>query len=862
MGSTLRVLQVEDVDSDASLVVRTLGRAGFDVQARRVDTATGLRDALGAGHWDVLLCDYQLPELDAPAALRILQSTGLDLPFIVLSGTIGEETAVEMMRAGAQDYLLKDRLSRLAPAIEREVAEARLRAAHREAQRHLQDGRETLDGLIQAAMDGIIAADGDERIVVFNPAAGRIFGYAPQEVLGQPLGMLLPERLRAAHRGHLQRFTADGVTSRMMGSLGAVWGLRKDGREFPLEVSISRGGPERAPRFTAILRDITERVAAQRRISGLYRSATLMSEINALIVRVRRPEELYRAACSIAREAGAFVDAWIGLVDARDGALAFAEHVGTTPSGAAATFARLPEALRDGRELHDRLVRRRRPVVCALPGPDAGGGIPSVAWLPLVVGRDTIAVLVLEAPAGHAFDEAEMKMMKELSGDLSFALAHLSQQRRLRQLAYYDPLTGLANRALLQERLAQSLRAARPAGGRVALAVLAIERFKSINDAAGRHAGDEVLREVAERLLASGVERASLARIGADHFAVLFASAPADREVAQRVAAKCDAVNAQPFSTDGGVLPVSVKAGIAFFPDDADDAESLFQHAEAAAKKAKRGTDRVVFYDRQMTAAVSERLQLEGQLAHALRHEEFVLHYQPKIHLASGRIVGVEALIRWQHPDGRLVPPVQFIPLLEETGRIIEVGGWAMCRAGADFQRWRSLGYEAPRIAVNVSAVQLRERDFVDQVGRALRPDDGEHGLDLEITESCLMDDVETAIVKLRILRALGVRVAIDDFGSGYSSLAYLARLPVSTLKIDRSFIATMFDDPNHMSVVSTVVSLAHSLEMRVVAEGVETLQAARTLRRLGCDEAQGYFYGRPMPFDDLTLRLPRAHRD
>jgi diguanylate cyclase (GGDEF)-like protein/PAS domain S-box-containing protein len=826
MGSTLRLLHVEDVESDSQIVVRTLGRAGFEVRARRVDTADGLRDALSRDCWDVLLCDYQLPTLDAPAALRILQSTGLDLPFIVLSGTIGEDVAVAMMRAGAQDYLLKDKLSRLAPAVEREVAEARSRAAHREARRHLQDGREALDGLITSAMDGIIAADAGGRILVFNPAAGRMFGYAAPEVLGQPLDLLLPGRMRDLHRGHLQRFTTDGVTSRMMGALGAVHGLHKDGREFPLEVSISRGGPEGARRFTAILRDITDRVAAERRITGLYRSATLMSEINSLIVRVRRPEELFQATCSIARSAGGFPSAWIGIVAEGEGGLAFSDYVGATPQDVTGLMARLPEALCDGRELFDTLVRRRRPFVCPLRSEAPEDPVSTLAWLPLTVGRDTVAVLALQAAPEHVFDPAEMKMMKELAGDISFALAHMAQQRRLRQLAYYDPLTGLANRSLLQERLGQSLRAARPSGGRVALAVLAIERFKSINDAAGRHTGDAVLREVAERLLASGVDRAGLARIGPDHFAVLFASAPGDREVAQRVAAKCDAVTARPFVAEGVELPVSVKAGIAFFPDDSEDAEALFHHAEAAAKKAKRGTDRIVFYDRQMTAAVSERLHLEAQLAHALRDEEFVLHYQPKIHLESGRIVGVEALIRWQHPDGRLVPPAQFIPLLEETGRIIEVGGWAMRRAGTDYQRWKALGFEAPRIAVNASAVQLREADFVDQVGRALSPDHPEHGLDLEITESCLMDDVEAAIVKLRILRALGIRVAIDDFGSGYSSLAYLARLPVSTLKIDRSFIATMFDDPNHMSVVSTVVSLAHSLEMRVVAEGVETLRA------------------------------------
>ena len=281
-----------------------------------------------------------------------------------------------------------------------------------------------------------------------------------------------------------------------------------------------------------------------------------------------------------------------------------------------------------------------------------------------------------------------------------------------------------------------------------------------------------------------------------------------------------------------------MRAGIAAYPNDGLAADALFQNAEAALKKAKAGGEKYLFYTREMTDKVAERLSLENRLRTAVDKDEFVLHYQPKVELSSGRIVGVEALIRWQSAEG-LVPPAKFIPILEETGLIVQAGAWALRRALRDHRAWTAQGLAAPRIAVNVSAFQLRQRNFIDVLKQALEAACAPP-LDLEITESLIMEDIDGTIAKLRSVRELGLSLAIDDFGTGYSSLSYLARLPVETLKIDRSFVNTMAGDADAATLVQTIITMAHSLRLEVVAEGVETEEQAALLRRLRCGPDAG----------------------
>jgi diguanylate cyclase (GGDEF)-like protein len=376
-----------------------------------------------------------------------------------------------------------------------------------------------------------------------------------------------------------------------------------------------------------------------------------------------------------------------------------------------------------------------------------------------------------------------------------------------------------------------------------------LERFKNINDSLGRAAGDSVMRQMAEWLTSDAGDANLVAHIEADRFAVVMPCVANEEEVARHLERTLERLMNHSFTWNNTGYRIAAKAGVALYPDDGDDADTLLKHAEIALKKAKAGRDRYLFYALKMTETVVGRLNLENQLRCALEQDQYVLHYQPKMDAASGTLVGAEALIRWNDPLNGMVPPARFIPILEETGLIHEVGRWALDQAMEDYLRWRYNGWSAVRIAVNLSALQLRNRDFIANIEQVLAVDaDAAAGLELEITESLIMDDVKLSIANLHAIRAMGVRIAIDDFGTGFSSLSYLTKLPVDSVKIDRSFVSDMVSAPGGLSLVSIIIKLAHSLRLRVVAEGVETEEQARLLRLLSCDEMQGYLFSEPLP--------------
>jgi diguanylate cyclase (GGDEF)-like protein len=483
----------------------------------------------------------------------------------------------------------------------------------------------------------------------------------------------------------------------------------------------------------------------------------------------------------------------------------------------------------------------------------------------LISSDEALGALALYSAEGGFFDEQEMKLLTELAGDIGFALNHIEKQARLDYLAYYDALTGLANRSLFLERAAQYMRSAVSGGHKLALFLVDLERFKNINDSLGRPAGDALLQQVAKWLTRIVADANLLARLGADHFAVVLPEVKQDGEVARLLEKTMAAFQEHPFRLNDAVFRIAAKVGVALFPDDGASADTLFRNAEAALKKAKASGDRYLFYTERMTATVAGELTLENQLRQALDREEFVLHYQPKVNLVSGKLTGAEALIRWNDPRTGLVPPGRFIPILEDTGLIHEVGRWALRKAIEEYLRWRTAGLAAVRIAVNVSPLQLRSRGFVAEIQQAV----GTHahaagGLELEITESLIMEDVKHSIASLKAIRAMGVRIAIDDFGTGFSSLSYLSKLPVDTLKIDRSFVTDITAGPEGLALVSTIIKLAHSLKLEVVAEGVETEEQSGLLRLLDCDEMQGFLFSKPVPrglFETRYLAAP-AMRD
>jgi diguanylate cyclase (GGDEF)-like protein len=415
---------------------------------------------------------------------------------------------------------------------------------------------------------------------------------------------------------------------------------------------------------------------------------------------------------------------------------------------------------------------------------------------------------------------------------------------------------------LFLDRLEQAVAAAKGKAQQLGIVLTDIERFRHVNDTFGRQAGDELLRQLAGRFRDVVGDGVSIARVGADIFAAIFTEFGQAAGVAKVIRRRNDRLVTEPFQVEGETLRLAVRSGVAFFPGNGEDAETLFHNAEAALKRAKAVREQLVFYTSDLNAKVAEQLALESRLRRALDQDEFILHYQPKVEIGTGRIVGLEALIRWNDPEKGLVPPAQFISLLEETGLILQAGSWAMKEAARTAAGFPARGLPPVRIAVNVSPIQLRQNDFVRSVEEAiLAAGGGAHGLDLEITESVIMDDIEMNVRKLDELRDMEVELAIDDFGTGYSSLAYIARLPVGVIKIDRAFIRNLTNDLNSQSIVSSIISLTHSLKRKVVAEGVETEEQAQLLQRLQCDQYQGYLFSKPvtaMEIERMLLSSPR----
>jgi diguanylate cyclase (GGDEF)-like protein/PAS domain S-box-containing protein len=429
----------------------------------------------------------------------------------------------------------------------------------------------------------------------------------------------------------------------------------------------------------------------------------------------------------------------------------------------------------------------------------------------------------------------------------------------LATVVHYDELTHLPKRGLLTDRINERLSAGASAK-QLAVVLIDIDRFRRINVSLGRDAGDMLIFAIVSRLRPLLGPDDTLARLDGNTFAWLIAEAREPSQVVARLERDVLPRLRAPYRLEEAELRVSCRIGVAVGPTDGESAELLIRHAEAALNKAQVANQPYVFYAPIMNDRVAERLALENRLRRAIDQDEFVLFYQPKLELKSGQIVGLEALIRWNDPQQGMVSPAHFIPVLEETGLIVDVGRWVFREAARQFIRWRDQGRKPPPIAVNVSSLELGQSDFVSVLEQARSEYPRAHeGVELEITESVLMDDLQGNIDKLRTVRERGLRVAIDDFGTGYSSLGYLSRLPIDALKVDRSFVTRMTEDPQDMTIVMMIISLAHALDLKVIAEGPETIQQAQLLRLLKCDQIQGYIVARPQPADQVRELLGKT---
>jgi diguanylate cyclase (GGDEF)-like protein len=858
------VLHVEDVPFDAELMANAFERAGRDVAWTRVETEAEYVSALeSAPH--VVIADYSLPQFSALRALEILKQARPEIPFILVSGTIGEEKAAEAMRLGADDYLLKDRLGRLPAAVEKAVHEAQDRAAHSKAKAEFEAGLRRAQAMAQLAH---VITGPDGAFETWSETLPQLAGVDADRLPRSTRAWL--KTVHPQDRALLRAKSIEAAKTRQRTDVGYRL-QRADGALIhvrqtmePLAIESATPGQER---WFHTLQNITESVAAEERIRRLNRVYAVLSGINQAIVRIRDRGELFQESCRIAVEAGRFVMAWIGVVDREASIVKPVASAGDVRGFFDAAPLAILENAPGGHGPAGRAIRSKVPVVSNDVKRDPRRlmreeleecGINSLAMIPLIVNDEAVGVLALHAADAGFFDEEEMRLLADLAGDVSFALEHIEKAERLDYISYYDLLTGAPNRTLFHERLKLQLEDATRGNEKLALLVADVGGFKTINDTLGRHAGDALLCEIANRIREGGNPTGWFARVGADHFAIVVPGVGSEEDLARCAEARLETVFASPFALAGTELRIAARIGIAVFPGDGADADTLLRNAEAALKKAKATGERYLFYKQEMSERVAEKLSLESKLRQAIEKQEFVLHYQPKVDLQKRDIVGVEALIRWQSPELGLVPPGQFIPLLEETGLILQVGSWALRRAALDHRAWVERKLKAPRVAVNVSQIQLRQRDFVSVVEQAIIDGVAPAGIDLEITESLVMQDTEASIKKLNAVRGLGVRIAIDDFGTGYSSLAYLAKLPVETLKIDRAFIHAMLDDPDTATLVQAIISMSHALRLKVVAEGVESEEQANLLRVLRCDEMQGFVFSKPLPLEQMTALLKK----
>jgi diguanylate cyclase (GGDEF)-like protein len=734
----LNVVMVEDSALDAELLASRLKKAGLPLDIQRVETEEDLVQSLVLRTPDLIFSDFSLPNFSGLRALEVAVEYAPHTPFIYVSGTIGEERAIDALHRGATDYVLKSNLSRLPAVVERALQESALRMRQRQ--------------------------------------------------------------------------------------------LEKERRE------------------------------QEERLQRLTRTYRMLSSMNSTFLRLNDRAELLDEVCRIAVEQAHYDFATICLLDPDSKTLnlrAFTERDRRRLSAGLddTVLGRLTEL-----KAPTAAVRARRPVILN----EIAGvaelchlhelGLQAIASLPLLIDGTCVGALTVFSRQPGVFDDAETKILQELTANLAFALQYLQQHEAVQFLSYFDSLTGLAKRSLFAQRIAERM-TTKPSV-RLRMLVIDVQNLRAVNDSLGRHAGDWLIAEIAARLKQAYADSERLAHLGGGTFAIAFAgSDTAETEGCPDLVSQ---LFSRPFSFDGESLRVAARCGAAVSPADGQTAELLIQNAEVALGAAREANDTYRRFGQMAAASRTKSFALEARLLGALERDEFRLNYQPKVSVDGGQLQGFEALLRWTDSREGPVSPAVFIPLLERSGAILEVGSWVLAQAARDMRAWFVEGLIPFRVAVNVSPMQLRQKDFVNIVLSSATFEPGAGGIDIEITESMLMTDLDLSVRKLAALHEAHVGVAIDDFGTGYSCLSLLGRLPIDTLKIDRSFVQAIGSSTKATTLVETITSLARTFEMRTVAEGVETVDQLKRLRAAQCDEAQGFLLSRPVPFAQVPALIQR----
>jgi PAS domain S-box-containing protein len=852
----LKILFVEDSPEDVALNLLALRELARPLQSECVTSEAGLREALARFLPDIVLSDFSMPGFSGMDALRVVSDLSPETPFLFVSGTIGEELAIEAMQRGASDYVLKDTLRRLKPAIERALRGADEARERRRMQRALRDSEERARSIIDTTYDAFVSIDTEGRIIIWNTQAESMFGWSRAEVMGRRLSeVIVPPQHRQAHERGLQHYQATGK-GRLFNKQVELSALHRDGREFPIELTVWPLVTGGVTTINAFLRDVTLRVQQERKIQQLARIQAVLGALGNAILRSSDTEALLDMTCRLLVEQGGFKAAVVGI-GTPENTLELASHFGD--AGVIEIirgFGAIPLGPAQANERPStRAFREGEKVIIsdysAAAVPDFlraemnRAGVVSQIALP--IGAPPWGVLGLYSDKAQEFDEAEISLLDRLTAEIDYARDFIAKSERLQYLAYHNPATDLPGRTAFRE-----LVLARIEQSPQVVAMADIDRFRYFNHSRGRGFGDQLLREVGARLQSLLPADALFTHPGDDAFVFAYASDVAiDAAVGQveaLLARCCD----QPFLVDGEQVRAQLHASVLLAPAHGNTPDTIEHGLVAVLAEAQKREQPVLAFTEELRSRASRRVELERDLRRALETDAFELYLQPKFGAASQRLTGAEALLRWRHPQRGMVSPAEFIPVLEESGLIIEVGAWVRRTALKICQRWRENGQMGLRIAVNVSARELRQLNFISECEELLIPFVGEHDLDIEITESMLMDDIGQSIQVLQSLRDLGCKVAIDDFGTGYSSLNYLSRLPADTLKIDQSFVALLALSPDTLSLVTNIIGLAHSLGLKVCAEGVEDDEQAKLLRLLRCDELQGYLLGRPIPVADF----------
>lgn len=677
--------------------------------------------------------------------------------------------------------------------------------------------------ITESAKDAIISGDANGDIVSWNPAAESIFGYTVAEALNQPLTMLMPERIRDQHRRGMRRLLAGGVPH-MIGKTVVLTGQRKGGAEFPLELSLAQWKMAEGRFFSGIIRDVSERVRAE---AAMREALVVLNASSQAIITTDTAgviTSVNPAFCTI------------------------------TGYSAQEVIGKNSSILKSGR--HD-------------------AAFFEAMWASLAASGTWEGEIWNRRHNGEIYPQWQtISAVRDAGGEVVEYVAlfsDITERKRQEELVWrqanFDSLTGLANRSMFRFRLENALARARRGGKRIGVLFLDLDGFKTINDSLGHDIGDQLLIEVAERLKRCVRDADTVARLGGDEFTFVVQDM-IDNDSLQAVAEKVVGVLREPFILSGSSHQLSGSVGITIFPDDGEDMQTLLKNADMAMYKSKQfGKNRFHFYAQDMQVEALAHMQIKYELRAAIRNEEFVLYYQPIVDAVSGEMIGAEALIRWQHPERGLVSPQEFIPLCEDGGLIVTIGEWVIREAVRQWQRWqqiRSSSISVPLyLAVNVSGIQFQESGLSELVATVLTEYNMEPGmLILEITEAVLMSGSISADARVRGIKSLGVRYALDDFGTGLSPIYCLKSYPIDVIKIDGCYVAECDENTNMGHFVEAIINMAHGLDMRVVAEGVESDVQARFLRAKGCDFLQGFLFCKPVPAAEFEALITPARSE